>query len=359
MVKKRSAPIDSRQLLEDLSTAFGVAGFEDEVRDVIRQYVEPLVDEVRTDTLGNLIATRRGRPGFTLMLDAHMDEIGLMVSFIDKEGFLRFTNLGGWDPRVLPSHAVTIQTAAGKKVRGVMGTAPPHVQKGGDTDKSIKLEDLVIDIGAVSEKDVQKMGVAVGDPAVLEYPFEGLHGDCVMGKAFDDRAGCAVIIKVLEALRGKKLNLTLVCNFAVCEETGLRGAKTAAFAIRPDVALAFEGTTACDMPGIPEERRVARQGQGPAITVADRSIIVNRRFVAELQELADAHNIPFQHKTPIFGATDAGEIHTSREGVLAGVLSVPCRYIHSCHSTLRLEDFDNTVALAALFVQQCRRRLSS
>ncbi|MEW6358194.1 MAG: M42 family metallopeptidase [Planctomycetota bacterium] len=354
---KSGSRIDSASLLADLSNAFGVAGFEEEVREVIRGYVTPMADEVAVDALGNLIATKRGKSDFTLMLDAHMDEIGLMVSFIDKEGYLRFTSLGGWDPRVLPSHAVTIQTRSGRKVRGVMGTAPPHVQKGGDTDKAYKMEELFIDIGAASREDVEKMGVRVGDPAAPCYAFERLYGDCVMGKAFDDRTGCAVMVKVLDTVRKDKLDLTLVCNFAVCEEMGMRGAKTAAFRIKPDMALAFEGTTACDMPGVSEERQVARQGKGPAITVADRSIIVKREMVKTLEDLAAKNKIPVQHKAPIFGATDAGEIQLSREGVLAGVLSVPCRYIHSCHSTLRLSDFDYTVDLAAAFVRECRRRL--
>lgn len=349
---------DSAQLLAELSSAFGVSGFEDEVREVIRRRVTPLADEVTTDPLGNLTATRRGGSAFRLMLDAHMDEIGLMVSFIDHEGYLRFTALGGWDQRVLPSHAVTVATRGGKKLRGVMGVAPPHVQKGGDTEKAIRIEDLFIDIGARSRREAEEMGVAVGDPAVPDYPFERLHGDCVMGKALDDRVGCAVILKTLEALRGEKLDLVLVCNFSVGEEVGLRGARTAAFRLQPDAALAFEGTTACDMPGIPEDRRVARQGLGPAITVADRSIIVSRRFVKALEDVARKNKIPYQFKTPIYGATDAGEIHVSRGGVTAGVLSVPCRYIHSCHGTMRMKDFDNTVALTAGFVRECRRRLS-
>jgi len=345
--------MQSAQLIQTLSDAFGAAGFEDEIRAVIRRQVEDLCDEVHTDVMGNLVAVKKGKTGKRLMLDAHMDEIGLMITFVDENGYLRFTNIGGWDRRVLPAHMVTISTRRGGKVRGVIGAKPPHVQQPDERDKVIKIEDMFIDVGATSAGEVERLGIRVGDPAVLHHPSEMLNENCLLGKALDDRAGCAVIIKVLEKLASETTEMTVLCNFAVCEETGLRGAKTAAFRLEPNIALAFEGTTACDMPGIPAHRQVAKQGEGPAITVADNSIIVNRRLVALLETLAREGGIPCQFKMPSFGGTDAGAIQTSRGGVLAGALSVSCRYIHSAYSTLRIDDFDNTVELAARFVRHC------
>jgi endoglucanase len=344
-------------LLRELSQAFGVAGFEDEVRDIIRRVMELYTDEIRVDVLGNLIATRKGKTEKVLMLDAHMDEIGFMVSYIEEDGFLRFTTLGGWDARILPSHAMTIRTEEGRTVKGVIGTPPPHILKPEDRKKPYKIEDLFVDIGAASADEVRGLGIRIGSPAVITYPFERLNEKLVMGKALDDRAGCAVLIETLRALKDEELDVTLVANFAVCEEVGLRGARTAAYQIEPDLALALEGTVGADVPGIPGARRPTALGKGPAITVADRSLIVHPKLVRFLSQLAEEEGLPYQLKVPPFGSTDAGAIQQTRGGALAGVLSVPCRYIHSPFSLLRLDDFENTVRLATAFVRRCREIL--
>ena len=350
--------MDTVKLLESLSNAFGVAGFEDEVRAVIQKLIEPHVDEIHTDVLGNLIATRKGASPFKLMLDAHMDEIGLIINYIDESGFLRFVAIGGWDARILPAHAVTIFTRDGKKVNGVIGASPPHILKPEDREKVLKIEDLFIDVGASSAEEAEALGIRIGDPATIFYPFGLLNEKCVIGKALDDRAGCAVIIKVLEELKNEKLPLTLVCSFAVSEEIGLRGARTAAYQIKPDLALALEGTVGADTPGVQPQRQPTQLSKGPAITIADNTIIVNRRLVKALEELAQRNNIPYQIKLPIFGGTDAGAIHTTRGGILAGVISVPCRYIHSPLQVMRLDDFENAVKLTKEFVRNCRGLLA-
>lgn len=349
---------DSVLLLERLSTAFGVSGFEDDVREVIHQLVKSLVDEVRIDALGNLIATRQGKSDFTLMLDAHMDEVGLIISYIEEKGFLRFTTLGGWDVRILPAQVVKVRTRTGKLVTGVIGSLPPHVLKPEEREKPFKLEDLFIDVGASSAEEIQKMGMRIGDPAVPYYPFEQLSDNLLGGKAFDDRAGCAVAIRTLQELQKESLDLTLVCNFAIGEETGLRGARAAAYSIKPNVALALEGTIGADVPGVAPARQPTGLGKGPAITIADSSIIVSRKVVEALESVAEKLNIPYQYKLPVYGGTDAGAIHTTRGGILSGVLSVPCRYIHSQFSLLRLDDFEKTVQLTERFVMECRERLS-
>jgi endoglucanase len=338
-------------LLQRLSEAFGPSGFEDEVRVILSEVVAPLADEVRTDRLGNLIATRRGRREEVLLLDAHMDEVGFLVSYIEESGFLRLSPLGGWDARVLPAHAVTVRGRDGRTVRGVIGTIPPHVTQESDRSKAFKLEELFVDVGARSRAEAEGLGIEVGSPCVPGYAFEHLNEDLVMGKAFDDRAGCAVAVGALEALRGTDLDLTLVCAFTISEELGLRGARTVANQIAPHVALALEGTTAVDVPGISGARLLASMGAGPAVTLADRSIVASREVVTLLEEVAEKGGIPFQRKLPGGGGTDAGAIQTSGAGALVGVVSVPCRYIHAPLSLLRPSDLDAAVRLVTGFVE--------
>ncbi len=339
-------------LLQRLSEAFGPSGFEEDVRAIVEELVTPLVDEVRVDKLGNVIATRRGRRAQVLMLDAHMDEVGFLVSYIEESGFLRLSPLGGWDARVLPAHAVTVAGREGRLVRGVIGTLPPHVTQESERSKAHKLEDLFVDIGAISRAEAEEMGVEVGSPCVPGYPFERLGEDLVMGKAFDDRAGCTVALSALEALGESEPDLTLVCAFTISEELGLRGAHTAANQIKPDVAIALEGTTAVDVPGVGGARKLAAMGAGPAVTIADRSIIASRRVVTLLEETAQKNGIPYQRKLPGGGGTDAGAIQTAGDGALVGVLSVPCRYIHAPLSLLRPSDLDAAVKLATAFVSE-------
>lgn len=346
---------DSIQLLQTLSNAFGVAGFEDEVREHIEQLIEPYVDDYHVDALGNLIATRKGKSSLKLMLDAHMDEVGFMVSYVEENGYLRFTTLGSWDARIIPSHAMTVRTEKGRKIKGIIGTPPPHITRPEEREQPLKLEDLFLDIGASSSREVEEMGIRIGSPAVIAYPFEPLNRKFVTGKALDDRVGCALLIRTLQILKKEKLNVTLVANFAATEEVGLRGARVAAFQIQPDIALALEGTVGADVPGIPPSRQPSRLGQGPALTVADASLIVNPKLVRALVKIAEEENIPYQYKVPPYGSTDAGAIQQAGAGALAGVLSVPCRYIHSPFSVMRLDDFENAVRLTVAFVRGCHR----
>ncbi|MFC2082982.1 M42 family metallopeptidase [Candidatus Bipolaricaulota bacterium] len=342
-------------LLRQLSDVFGVSGFEDEVRELVRSLVSPHVDEVRADTLGNLFAIRKSSDpaAKTLMLDAHMDEIGFIVKWIEKDGFLRFAPIGGWDPRIVPGHRVEIQTRSGKLRTGVIGTAPPHILSPEERKASLPIEKMFIDIGATSEDEAQEMGVRIGDPLTIHYPFMLLSDGCVTGKAFDDRAGCAVLIETAERTAGEDLGVNVVFAFVFGEEVGLRGARTAAFQIDPDLAIAVEGTIGADMPDVPDHSQPVRLGCGPAISVADRSIVVTRKVLIAMESIAEAAGIPYQYKLPTYGGTDAGAIHLSRGGVLAGIVSVPCRYIHSPISTLRLADFE----LTSRFVTELVRKL--
>jgi len=350
--------MQSIDILRQLSDAFGVSGFEDEVREQITGLVSPYVDEVRTDTLGNLFATRKGKGDFTLMIDAHMDEVGFMLKWIEDSGYLRFAPLGGWDPRIIPGHRVEILTRSGEKRYGVIGSAPPHILTDEERNKPIPIEKMFIDVGATSQQDALDMGFHIGDPLTIHYPFIELHDGYVTGKAFDDRAGCAVMIEIARRLAEKKLDINIVFSFVVGEEVGLRGARTSAYQIDPDLAIALEGTIGADMPGVPQSSQPVRLGRGPAITVADRSIIVSRKLIEAIESVAEDGAIPYQYKLPTYGGTDAGVIHTTRAGILTGVVSVPCRFIHSPTSTMRLNDFENTVRLMTRFIERLPGLLS-
>lgn len=347
--------MESKKLLNILSDAIGVSGYEDEAREIILSIVTPLVDEVEVDTLGNLIVRKHGKTDKLLMLDAHMDEIGLMINFIDDNGFLRFAKLGGWDDRILLSHRVTIQTRDRKRLSGIIGNLPPHLMTEEDMKRVTKAEDLFIDIGASSAKEAEEMGVRVGDIAVIHYPFQEITDNYVTGKAFDDRAGCAVIIKCLEALQNVKTDISVAAVFSVSEEKGMSGAKTSAFSIDPDIALVLEGTIGADVPGVEPRKQPVALGKGPAISIADRLISIPRKMWEFIEKLANMEKIPYQFKMPTYSGTNAGAIHTSRAGILTGVVSVPCRYIHSPVSTLRLDDFERTVKLVTKFVKECYR----
>lgn len=346
--------MDNLELLKALTDQFGVSGFEEEVREWIRTNIMDFTEAIEVDVLGNLIARINPGRDFVVMLDAHMDEIGIMVSFLEENGFLRFALIGGWDPRVLPGQQVEVRSRDGKKHRGVVGASPPHIQSPEEQKQALKIEDLFIDIGANSVEEVAGRGIGPGSPGTLHYPFQVLGMRRAMGKALDDRAGCAILMQCLKHFSRNRPDFTLVANFAVGEEVGMRGAKTAAYQIEPDVAFVVEGTVGADTPGIPAHRCPSRLGKGPAISVADKSIIVNPSVVAFIEQIAENLKIPWQHKIPLTGGTDAGAIHLAGKGVLTGIVSVPCRYIHSPNSVMDLLDFEHTVSLVTEVV--CRSR---
>ena len=328
--------------LKELSEAFGVSGCEDEVREVIIEAIKEHVDDYHVDSLGNLIAVKKShRPSAIshlpkVMLAAHMDEVGLMITHIEKDGSLRFRPVGGIDDRILLSKAVLI----GKdRIPGVIGVKPIHLLKEKEREKVVKVEEMAIDIGASSREEAEKL-VKLGDYAAFATKFVEL-GNTVKGKAFDDRAGCAVLIELLR----EDYPFDLYAAFTVQEEVGLRGARVAAYAIEPDIAFVLEGTVCDDLPKKRDVSPTTRLGGGPAITLMDRTFIADRRLVNLLVETAEENNIPYQFKQPVVGGTDAGAIHLTKEGVPSAVVAVPCRYIHSPACLLSLSDFENTVKL--------------
>ncbi len=338
------------ELLRKLSEAPGVSGREDAVRAILREAVQSRVDELRVDALGNLIAVKRGSksaPGLArplkVMLAAHMDEIGLMIVHIEQNGLLRFRKVGGIDDRILPAKVVYV----GKdRIPGVIGLKPVHLVSDTERNQVIKTEDLAIDIGAKSKDEAERL-VKLGDQATFATSFEEL-GPVVKGKAFDDRAGCAVLAELLQ----HDYPCDVYGVFTVQEEIGARGAQVASYALEPDAAFALEGTICDEVPKKKDVSPTTRLGAGPAITVMDRSVIADRRLVRLLIDTAKELGIPYQVKQPGLGGTDAGRIHLTREGVPSAVVSVPCRYIHAPASLLHRSDFEHTVTLMRAALQK-------
>lgn len=330
-------------LLRRLTEAFGPSGFEHEVRAILQEELEQYVSVWQRDALGNLIACKEAANGPRVMLAAHMDEVGLMVSHVDDAGLLHFHKVGGIDDRVLVSKPVFVGK---ERVPGVIGAKAIHLQKPEERTQVIPHRSLFIDIGAKS-KDEALEKVKIGDYVVFATKYDEFGQGLAKGKAFDDRAGCVVLAEVLK----EEFNFPLYGAFTVQEEIGLRGAGVAAYAIEPDMAIVIEGTTCNDVSGMDEHEYSTVLGGGPAITFMDTASIGNRAMIQELVRLAEENNIPYQFKGTVTGGNDAGRINVSRAGVPVVAISIPCRYIHSPVSVMSLADMENTIALIKLFLR--------
>ncbi len=333
------------RMLKLLSDAHSVSGRENSIREIISEVVGAYCDDIRTDKLGNIIC-RMGSGEPRIMLAAHMDEIGLIVKHIEENGFLRFAKMGGWFDQVLLSQRVIVHGR--RKVLGVIGCKPPHVMKDEERKVSVKHEDMFIDVGAKSDKDVKKLGIDVGTPITLDRELRRLSGSRITGKAMDDRAGLACCISVLRKLYEEDVNASVYVVGTVQEEVGLKGAKTSAYSISPDVALAVDVSIAGDHPGITKKDSPIELGKGPAITVVDgsgRGLITHPRVLKWLKSTAKRYKIPVQMDVSEGGTTDATAIHLTKEGVPAGVVSVPARYIHTPVEVVDLNDIKNTIEL--------------
>jgi tetrahedral aminopeptidase len=349
-------------LLKELSEAIGVSGDEGAVRQIVYNAIKDHVTKTKTelgievDSIGNLTALQKGTNGDKLprvMIAAHMDEIGFMVTGHESNGQLRFAPVGGVDDRILPGLRVKVGK---QQIPGVIMWTPIHM----NNDQNVtKLKDLRIDIGA-SNKSEAEGKVARGERVGFDSYYAEIDGTrMVRGKSFDDRVGCSVLIDVLQ---NGPYPVDIVAAFTVQEEVGLRGATVAAQRLKPDMAIVLEGTTAHDVPDPmaeaddPTVRNPAtRVGQGPALTVMDRSMITAPYLLQFLKETAEAEGIPYQTKTALGGGTDAGRIHMANEGIPSIVISMPCRYIHSPVAFLSLDDYDNHVKL----VQATLKRITA
>ena len=323
------------ELIQTLSSAHGPSGDEADIRNILSELASPMADEVAWDTMGNLIVHRKG-PGSKVMLAAHMDSIGFIVTHIEKEGFLRMGKLGG----ISPKEAVYTPIRFKNGVRGVV--VPEEKADFG----KLKLDECYIDIGARDEEQAKKL-VQVGDTAVYDSPCF-LQGSGVISPYLDNRISCAVLLAVLERIQTSANDLHFV--FTSQEEVGLRGAKTAAWAVDPDWAIAVDVTDVDDTPGS-ERSGTVQLGKGAAVKVMDSSIICHPEVVATLEGLAQVQGISVQRDIMRGGGTDAGAIHTTRLGVKTGGISVPCRYIHTPVEMADLGDAEACIKLVEAFAQ--------
>lgn len=331
-------------LLKKLSEARGVSGYEAEVRGIVTEEFGRYADEVQTDKLGSVIALKKGdgeEPRRRIMLAGHMDEIGLIVTKLEK-GFLRFTSVGGFDVRTLLGQEVTVHGR--EDLPGIIGSRPPHVLPREEREKTIPLDKLFIDVGT-GKGGLERL-VRVGDLVTLRREFTQLKGDLVVGKAFDDRAAVAAILVCLEGLASVRHAWDVCAVATVQEEVGMRGAITSAYGLAPDAAIAIDATFG-DQPGVCETETV-KMGKGPAIAFGPN---VHPRLYEALVEVAKELEIPYQvEPVPGRSGTDAWAIQVTREGIPTALLSIPLRNMHTSVETVSLKDVERTGRLMAGFI---------
>lgn len=331
------------QLLQTLCDLPGPSGYEDVVREEIRRQAELVADEIREDSIGNLMVFRKGRIscGKCVMLAAHMDEVGLICKGYTDDGCIKFGFVGGVDPRVVIGKRVLFGD-----VRGVIGIKAVHLTTKEERKTMPKTKDLYVDIGA-SDKESAKKRVSLGTYGVFDSACV-LFGDGLLkAKAIDDRIGCAVMLQLLQ----EQPAIDTWFVFSVQEEVGLRGARCAAFALHPDICLVLEGTTAADLAEVDEHKQVCALRRGVVIPFMDRATIYHQHMFEALRMLAEQHDIPWQTKHRVAGGTDAGRIHLTQDGIATGALAVPVRYIHSPSCVAAIDDMNGMLELSRRFLE--------
>ncbi len=339
---------DVETLLKELTEASGITGHETEVRRLIQRHFKPL-GEISHDRLGSVICRKLGTASNPkIMLAAHMDEIGFIVSHITKDGFIRFSTLGGWWDHVLLAQRVVVKTAKGD-LTGMIGAKPPHLLSDEERSKLVEKKDMYIDIGATSREEVEQAGVCIADPILPVSPFATLaSGKAYLCKAFDDRAGCALLITAMRRMLSVSHPNTIFAVATVQEEVGLRGATTSVKVVNPDVAIVLEATGTNDMPGTSNDaQQIVRLGRGPVVTFYRQDMIPNHGLRSLLVNTAKKYNIAVQIRADggVRGGTDGAAIHLHGSGVPTVVLSLPIRYVHSHGGILHRDDFDAAVEL--------------
>lgn len=335
-------------LLKKILEAPGIPGYESQIAKIMHDELKKSCDAVEIDSFGNVIA-KKGKGKLKIMLAAHMDEIGLMVKHINKEGFLYFIKLGGIDDRILPAQRVIVKAKKGDCL-GIIGAKPPHLQKDDERKKPLRYEDMFIDIGCKDKAEAEKK-VQIGDVVIFEPNAGILNGNLYYGKAIDNRVGCFALIKIMAKL---KTSAEVYAVATTQEEVGLKGARTSAFKINPDYALAIDTNVAGDTPQITERESALKLGAGVSITIIEasgRGIIVNEKLKDLLIDTARKNKIKYQIDVIEGGMTDGAIIHMNREGVPTGVLSIPTRYIHSPTGVFNIEDLNSAVELAVKAIE--------
>lgn len=331
------------ETLKDLCEINGTSGREENVREYIINRIDEKCDW-QIDSMGNILAFKKGKNAAKnkVMLSAHMDEVGFIVTYITDDGYLKFATVGGIDSKVIVGRAVTVGEQG---VSGVIGIKPIHMTSADEKGKAPDVKDMYIDIGASSRQEAEKF-VEIGDAAYFISDFEQFGSDKIKAKAIDDRFGCTVMLKMIES----ELEYDAWFAFLVQEEVGLRGAAPAAYTIKPDYAIVLEATTAADVSGVSGADCVCRLGDGAVVSFMDRSTVYNRDLFKGAFRIANEKSIKCQTKTAVAGGNDAGAIHKSNGGIYTITISLPCRYIHSATSVADKNDMTACSELAkALF----------
>jgi len=333
-------PINT-DLLNKICTTPGAPGFEKQIRELVLKELKGLVDEVEIDNMGNVYAIKRGTGDKRVMIGAHMDEIGFIVTHIDDNGFIRFHTLGGFDPKTLTAQRVIVH---GKKdVIGVMASKPIHVMTPEERNKVAKIKDYFIDTG-LTGKEVKKL-VKVGDSITREREFIEM-GKCVNGKSLDNRLAVFILIETLRELKKKKVPYDVYGVFTVQEEVGIRGANVSALRINPDFGFGLDTTIAFDLPGAAEHEKITRLGEGTAIKIMDAATICDYRMVDFMKKTADKHKIKWQPEILTAGGTDTAGIQRMTEGgSIAGAISIPTRHLHQVIEMAHKDDIRLSIDL--------------
>ncbi|WP_267381753.1 MULTISPECIES: M42 family metallopeptidase [unclassified Sphingomonas] len=345
-----SPPDRTERLLAELADAPGPSGYEEAVRSIMARELTPLADKVSYDGVGSVIV-QQGKSGPRVMLDAHMDELGGLVRRVTPAGFLSMQMLGGWLDQALPDQRWIIIGRKGP-VHAVTGIRDIHVVPADERTKVFPRDSLYLDVGARNAAEVEALGIGPGDPVVPDSPFVALPGGRYLGKAWDDRVGCAVVVEALRRLRASGHPNQLFVAATVQEEIGLRGARTAADVIKPDIGIAIEGGITGDSPGRNPEETQARLGGGPGLFLYDSSTLPNRRFVTLVSDVAAAKDIPLQRDLVQGYGDDSAAIQATNGGVPTINLVVPARYTHAHNGIIDRADFDRTVDLVVALIQR-------
>lgn len=339
-----AAPFDF-ELLRELTETSGVPGYEDRIREVVRRELEPEVDEVRTDAMGNVVGTIEGTSDDSVVVAAHMDEIGFMVRHVTDDGFVQVDSLGGWDPRVLKAQRVTIHTDD-EDITGLIGSLPPHTLDEEQRESTPDVEDIHIDTGLDGEEAAER--ISKGDLVTMEQSTERV-GDTVTGKALDDRV---CLFAMLEAARNiADPDVTIHFAATVQEEVGIRGAQALGVDLNPDLAIALDVTVANDVPGFEPGDHVTELGGGTAVKLKDSSVIANPKVHQRLQSVADEEGIEFQLEVLPAGGTDTAGFQRAGGAVPAGAISIPTRYLHTVTESAHVDDVASTIDLLTAFLE--------
>jgi endoglucanase len=335
-------------LLRALAEVAGPSGREDQVREIVRPELAATCDRVEQDALGNIVGVREGTGGPRLMLAAHMDEIGLMVTHVDDRGFLRFIPLGGWDARTLVGQRVTVRGR--RDLPGIVGSRPVHLLDEAERGKAPKLEDMAVDVGLLSD-EVREI-VRAGDTITRSRDLQEM-GALLTGKSIDDRVGVFVMLEALRAAAPSPCEVHAAAT--VQEEVGLRGARVAAERARPRIGVAIDTCPSDDGPGTPSEGPTARIGRGAAIRIADASALAAPALVDLLTDLAREREIPHQFHVSSRGGTDTQALQLAAEGCLAACISIPVRYVHTSVEACHPDDVEACIALTAALIEEGHR----